>query len=75
MSEMPFMMTEEILMEMTQTGIDRQECHERIRKHSVAAGEQVKQLGKSNDLVERWVGVKFLILFRHSFSHIKLFSI
>lgn len=53
MGELPFMATEEILMAGVQSGGDRQELHELIRKHSLAAAEQVKQHGKPNDLIER----------------------
>lgn len=51
--ELPFMATENILMACVKKGGDRQELHERIRKHSQAAAEQVKQNGKRNDLLER----------------------
>jgi len=51
--ELPFMMTENILMEAVKKGGDRQELHERIRVHSMEAARQVKQLGKPNDLLER----------------------
>jgi len=53
MSELPFMATEMILMEEVKKGGDRQELHERIRVHSMAAAARVKQEGKSNDLIER----------------------
>jgi len=53
MSELPFMATEEILMAGVQQGGDRQELHERIRRHSLAAAEQVKMQGRPNDLLER----------------------
>ena len=53
MSELPFMATEEILMAGVQQGGDRQELHERIRRHSLAAAEQVKMQGRANDLLER----------------------
>jgi adenylosuccinate lyase len=53
MLELPFMGTEEILMNAVLKGGDRQELHEKIRVHSMEAGKQVKELGKSNDLVER----------------------
>src|SRR3954470_4720669 len=56
MSELPFMATEEILMAAVRAGGDRQELHERIRKHSLAAAEQVKMHGKPNDLIERLKG-------------------
>lgn len=51
--ELPFMATEEILMAGVQAGGDRQELHERIRVHSQAAGQQVKEFGRPNDLLER----------------------
>lgn len=51
--ELPFMATENLLMAAVAAGGDRQELHERIRQHSQAAGAQVKQQGKSNDLIER----------------------
>lgn len=53
MSELPFMATEEILMAGVRGGGDRQELHELIRVHSLAAAEQVKTYGKPNDLLER----------------------
>ena len=52
-AELPFMATEEILVAAVQAGGDRQELHERIRRHSMAAAEQVKQHGRPNDLIER----------------------
>ncbi len=51
--ELPFMATEEILMAGVRAGGDRQELHERIRVHSIEAGKQVKEHGRSNDLIER----------------------
>lgn len=53
MAELPFMATEMILMENVKRGGDRQDLHERIRVHSMAAAAQVKQEGKPNDLIER----------------------
>ena len=53
MDELPFMATENIMMRAVKTGGDRQELHERIRIHSVAAGAVVKEQGLSNDLVSR----------------------
>jgi adenylosuccinate lyase len=53
MAELPFMATEEILMAAVRAGGDRQELHESIRRHSLAAAEQVKQHGKPNDLLDR----------------------
>lgn len=52
-NELPFMATENILMEAVKKGGDRQELHERIRIHSMEAGGQVKELGLKNDLLER----------------------
>ncbi len=51
--ELPFMATENILMAAVAAGGDRQELHERIRVHSQAAAAEVKQHGRSNDLLER----------------------
>jgi adenylosuccinate lyase len=52
-SELPFMATENILMAAVKAGGNRQKIHEKIRVHSQAAAEQVKKLGKPNDLTER----------------------
>ena len=51
--KLPFMATENILMECVKKGGDRQELHERLRVHSIAAATAVKQEGKPNDLVTR----------------------
>ena len=51
--ELPFMATENILMAAVAAGGDRQDLHERIRQHSVAAAQAVKQEGRTNDLLER----------------------
>ncbi len=53
MREIPFMGTEEILMNAVLKGGDRQELHEKIRIHSMEAGKQVKEYGRPNDLVQR----------------------
>ncbi len=52
-AELPFMATENIMMRAVKNGGDRQELHERIRVHSVAAGAVVKEQGGENDLVSR----------------------
>jgi len=53
-AELPFLAVERILMQMVKVGkADRQECHERIRAHSQAAGAVVKLEGRPNDLVQR----------------------
>lgn len=54
-SELPFMATENILMDAVKKGGDRQELHERIRTHSMAAARVVKEEGKPNDLIDRIV--------------------
>ncbi|MBP3852329.1 MAG: adenylosuccinate lyase, partial [Erysipelotrichaceae bacterium] len=53
MKELPFMATENIMMDAVKAGGDRQELHERIRVHSMAAGRVVKEEGKPNDLLDR----------------------
>ena len=55
-AELPFMVTENILMDAVKEGGDRQDLHERIRKHSMEAANQVKQEGKANDLLQRLQG-------------------
>jgi adenylosuccinate lyase len=52
-AELPFMATENILMAGVKAGGNRQELHEKIRLHSHAAAAQVKQFGRSNDLINR----------------------
>ncbi|MDL2274329.1 adenylosuccinate lyase [Oscillospiraceae bacterium OttesenSCG-928-G22] len=54
--ELPFMATENILMDAVKKGGDRQELHERIRVHSHAAADTVKRGGGTNDLVSRIAG-------------------
>jgi adenylosuccinate lyase len=53
MSELPFMTTEAILMAAVKAGGDRQELHELIREHSMAAAKRVKMDGAPNDLLDR----------------------
>lgn len=53
MEELPFMATENILMAAVEAGGDRQELHEVIRRHSLAAAKAVKQDGLANDLIAR----------------------
>ena len=52
-AELPFMATENLLMEAVERGGDRQDLHERIRQHSQAAAAVVKNEGGENDLWER----------------------
>jgi len=51
--ELPFMASENILMAAVSAGGDRQDLHERIRRHSQAAAQVVKQDGGANDLLDR----------------------
>ena len=60
MAELPFMATENIMMEAVKMGRDRQDVHEAIRVHSMAAGQVVKQEGKDNDLLDRLKGEPLL---------------
>ncbi len=53
LKELPFMATENIMMQAVKNGGDRQELHEKIRIHSMAAARVVKEEGKENDLIER----------------------
>ena len=53
LKELPFMATENIMMQAVKNGGDRQELHEKIRIHSMAAAKVVKEEGKENDLIER----------------------
>lgn len=53
MKELPFMATEEILMNAVLKGGDRQELHEKIRVYSMEAAKEVKEFGRENDLVKR----------------------
>ena len=53
MRELPFMATENILMDAVKRGGNRQELHERIRVHSMEAGRIVKEEGGENDLIQR----------------------
>ena len=53
LSELPFLATENILMDAVKAGGDRQELHEKIRILSMQAGRAVKEEGRENDLLER----------------------
>jgi adenylosuccinate lyase len=52
MAEIPFMATENIMMDAVKKGGDRQELHEKIRQYSMEAGRNVKVEGKENNLAE-----------------------
>jgi adenylosuccinate lyase len=51
--ELPFMATEQLLIRAVRAGGDRQEAHERIRKHSIEAARAIKEGAEHNDLLER----------------------
>ncbi len=53
MEKLPFMATENIMMESVKRGGDRQQLHERLRVHSHAAAARVKREGEANDLIDR----------------------
>jgi len=53
MRELPFIASENIMMGLVKKGGDRQEIHEKIRVHSIAAGKRVKEEGLDNDMIER----------------------
>ena len=53
MAELPFMATENIMMDAVKKGGDRQALHEKIRQYSMEAGKKVKEEGLENDLCER----------------------
>jgi len=53
MQELPFMATENIMMMAVKKGGNRQELHERLRRHSIEAGRVVKEQGGENDLIAR----------------------
>lgn len=52
MAELPFMATENIMMDAAKKGASRQELHERIREYSMTAAMEVKQYGRDNNLCE-----------------------
>ncbi len=52
-AELPFMATENIMMAAVKAGGNRQELHEAIREHSMEAAKQIKENGKTNDLLDR----------------------
>ena len=54
--EMPFLATEAILMHAVRGGGDRQDLHERIRQHAIAASSRLKEEGGENDLADRIAG-------------------
>ena len=72
MSELPFMATENIMMNAVKKGGDRQELHEKIRVYSMEAGRQVKEFGLPNDLISRIAkDPAFGLTEEEIFSHLK----
>lgn len=69
-NELPFMATENILMEAVKRGGDRQELHEKIRVHSMEAARKVKELGEANDLIERIINDKSFMLSKEEINSI-----
>ncbi|MCQ2433489.1 MAG: adenylosuccinate lyase [Clostridia bacterium] len=53
MAELPFMASENIMMDAVKRGADRQEMHEKIRVYAMEAGKRVKEEGLDNDLIDR----------------------
>jgi adenylosuccinate lyase len=68
--ELPFMATEEILMAAVRAGGDRQTLHEALRRHSQEAAQQVKVLGRPNDLLERLAGDPLFAAVRERLAHL-----
>ncbi len=63
-SELPFMATENIMMQAVKKGGDRQALHERLREHSLAAARVVKEEGGENDLLRRIAADESFLLSR-----------
>lgn len=75
--ELPFMATENIMMQAVKKGGNRQELHERLREHSLAAAKQVKEFGLENDLIDRICGDPMFQLSREEIDAVldpKLFT-
>ena len=53
MRELPFMATENIMMSAVKKGGDRQQLHEKLRVHALAAAKRVKEEGLENDMIDR----------------------
>ncbi|MCD6416950.1 MAG: adenylosuccinate lyase [Planctomycetes bacterium] len=68
--ELPFMATENILMAAVRAGGDRQQLHERIRRHAMAAGERVKTGDGRNDMLERIRGDRAFGAVREELTHL-----
>ena len=60
LAELPFLATENLMMEAVKQGHDRQAVHEAIRTHSMEAGRRIKDEGAENDLLDRLAGEPLL---------------
>lgn len=69
-AELPFIATENILMDCAKRGADRQDMHEAIREHSVAVAKRMKLEGKDNDLLERLLADPRFMLTREDLDRI-----
>lgn len=68
--ELPFIATENILMDCAKRGADRQDMHEAIREYSVAVAKRMKLEGKDNDLLERLLADKRFMLTKEDLNRI-----
>ena len=68
--ELPFIATENILMDCAERGADRQEMHEAIRRHAVEVAKRVKRDGADNDLLERLLADEAFRLTREDLARI-----
>ncbi len=68
--ELPFMATENIIMDAVKKGGDRQDLHEKIRVYSMEAGREVKEFGRPNDLLERILNDKSFNLTKEDMDEI-----
>ncbi|MEG2703017.1 MAG: lyase family protein, partial [Clostridia bacterium] len=70
MNELPFMATENIMMDAVKKGGDRQQLHEKLRVHSQAAAKVVKEEGGKNDLIERIIADPAFMVTREEIEQI-----
>ena len=68
--ELPFIATENILMDCARRGADRQDMHEAIREYSVAVAKRMKLEGKDNDLLDRLLADKRFMLTKEDLDRI-----
>lgn len=70
MAELPFMATENIMMDAVKKGGDRQALHEKIRQYSMEAGKKVKEEGLDNDLCERILADPMFMITREEMDNV-----